>query len=97
MNAITMSASQAKLKFGAMILTVQSGTPIIVEKNDEPAIVCISIDDYEDYLELNDKEFQKSIGRSKREIERGEYYTMDDLYDIHKKTIRKEAKNSHAK
>lgn len=97
MNPVTMSASDAKLNFGAVLLKVGRGIPVIVEKNAEPAMVCISMDEYEDYLELNDKEFQKSIEKSHKEIESGNYLTLDDLYETHRKTIEKTAKKMQSK
>lgn len=92
-----MSASDAKLNFGAVLQKVGKGTPVIVKKNEEPAMVCISMDEYEDYLEINDKAFRKNLEKSKMEMEKGEYCTMDDLYKIHRETMRKEAKNSRSK
>jgi prevent-host-death family protein len=92
MVPLTVSATKAKLKFGALMVKVQKGQPVIIEKNDEPAMVWISLDDYEDFLEVNDKKFQKSIEKSAREIKAGKYSTLDDLYEIHKKAIAREAK-----
>ena len=92
MNPIKLSATQAKLQFGAVILKVRGGTPVIIEKNSEPEMVCISIDDYEDFLEIRDAKFQKSIEKGGKEISDGEHGTLDDLYDIHRQTISKEAR-----
>ncbi|MBU1019161.1 MAG: type II toxin-antitoxin system Phd/YefM family antitoxin [Patescibacteria group bacterium] len=88
MNPIKLSATQAKLQFGAVLTEVKGGTPIVVEKNGQPEMVCISIDDYEDFLEVRDKKFQEGIDKSKR----GKFSSLDSLYEIHKKTITKEAK-----
>lgn len=92
MNPIRLSATQAKLQFGALMVKVKEGTPIVIEKNNKPEVVCISMDDYEDFLELKDQDFQKDLEKGKREIEKGEFRSLDDLYDVHRKTIAKEAK-----
>lgn len=92
MNPIKLSATQAKLQFGKVITKVQEGTPIIVEKNSQPEMVCISIDDYEDFLEIKDEKFQKEMGSASKAMKKGEFGTLDDLYEIHRKTIAKEAK-----
>lgn len=92
MNPVIMSATDAKVKFGGVLNKVKAGTPVIVEKNKEPMIVCISIDDYEDFLEINDKTFQNSIKKGAEEIKNKEFGTLDDLYEIHRKTIAKEAR-----
>jgi PHD/YefM family antitoxin component YafN of YafNO toxin-antitoxin module len=90
MNPITMSATDAKVQFGKVIVKVKKGQTIIIEKNKKAEMVCISIDDYEDFLEIKDEKFQKNIKKSKIEIEKGGFGTMDDLYAIHRKTIAKE-------
>jgi prevent-host-death family protein len=94
MKTHKLSATQAKLQFGSLLLKVKNGTPVIIEKNNHPEIVCISVDDYEDFLEIKDEKLQKSIEKGKKEIEKGEFYTLDDLYEAHRKTIKKEAKNN---
>ena len=92
MAPLTVSATKAKLQFGSLMGKVQKGRPVIIKKNDEPAIVWISLDDYEDFLEVNDKKFQKSIEKGYREIKNGKFKTLDDLYKTHRKTIEREAK-----
>lgn len=92
MAPLTVSATKAKLQFGSLMNKVQKGRPVIIEKNDEPAMVWISLDDYEDFLEVNDKKFQKSIEKSYREIKKGKFKTLDDLYATHRKTLENEGK-----
>lgn len=87
-----MSATEAKVKFGKVLVNVKAGRPVVVEKNNEPEMVCISIDDYEDFLEINDDEFQKGIVKAAKEVREGNFGTLDDLYEIHKETIKKESK-----
>lgn len=87
----TVSATKAKHNFGAMMNKVKGGTPIIIEKNNSPEIVWISIDDYEDFLELKDKNFQKTVAVAKKEIKKGNFGTLDSLYKIHRKTIIRES------
>ena len=52
MDPLRLTATQAKLQFGAVITKVKNGTPIIVEKNNQPEMVCLSIDDYEDLIDV---------------------------------------------
>lgn len=43
----------------------------------------ISIDDYEDFLEIKNEKFQKTIEKSAKEIRAGKTGTLDNLYKIH--------------
>lgn len=49
----------------------------------DPKVIMISIDDYEDFLEVKDEQFQKTIEKSAKEIKTGKSGTLDDLYKIH--------------
>lgn len=92
MTPITLSASEAKLRFGETMKKVKEGHPVIIRKNSSPQMVWISMDDYEDFLEIKDAAFQKSLKKASTEIKKGNYGTLDDLYDLHRKTIVKESK-----
>ncbi len=92
MAPVTISATHAKHNFGAMLAKVKEGSPVIIEKNDTPQIVWISIDDYEDFLETKDKKFQKSLEKAKKEMTGGKFGTLNSLYKIHRTTIAREAK-----
>lgn len=87
-----ISATKAKLKFGSIMIKVKNGQPVIVEKNNDPQMVWISIDDYEDFLELKDVKFQKGIEKEYQAIKKGKFGTLEKLYTLHKKTIEREAK-----
>lgn len=91
MNPIKITATDAKVQFGATMEKAKSGRPVIIEKNNMPQVVMISIDDYEDFLEVKDEKFQKTIEKSFGEIKAGKSGTLNDLYKIHRKTIVKEA------
>lgn len=91
MNSIKMSSTQAKLQFGSLSNKLKAGKSIIVEINNNPQFVLISLDDYEDYLELEDRKFQQDIEKQKQEIPKGNFGNINDLYTIHQETIRKEA------
>ena len=73
------------------MMKVKEGKTVIIEKNEQPEIVWISIDDYEDFLELKDVKFQKEMEKSKKDMKKGKYGTIENLYELHKKTIIKEA------
>lgn len=91
MSPKSVSATAAKLQFGTFMAKVKNGAPLIIEKNNMPEIVWISVDDYEDFLELKDPSFQKSIKKSRQEMKRGKAKTISALYKIHRNTIIKEA------
>ena len=88
----TVSATEAKLHFGSIMDKVRGGNPVIIEKNSLPEMVWISIDDYEDFLEIKNDAFQKALKKDHADIKKGKFGTLDDLYDLHRKTIIKEAK-----
>lgn len=87
MTPLKISATEAKLHFGTFMMKVKEGQPIIVEKNDKPEMVWISIDDYEDFLELKDVNFQKGLEKNFKQMKKGKFGTLDRLYEIHRKTI----------
>lgn len=90
MNPIKITATDAKVQFGATMEKAKSGRPVIIEKNNTPQVVMISIDDYEDFLEVKNEKSQKNIEKSAKEIKTGKTGTLDNLYKIHRKTIAKE-------
>lgn len=92
MPATIISATLAKLQFGSVLSKVKEGNPFIIQKNNKPEVVLISIDDYEDFLELKDKKFQSKIEAGYQEIKKGKAGNMAKLYKIHQATIIKEAK-----
>jgi prevent-host-death family protein len=92
MTPKTISATEAKLRFGALMGEVKDGTPVIIERNATPEIVWISIDDFEDYLETKDDAFQKTIKQAHKQIKNKKGGNLDNLYKIHRQTIAKEAK-----
>ena len=97
MAPLTVSATQAKLQFGAMMRRVKRGRQVIIQNNktSDPydAVVMISLDDFEDFLEVNNPRIQKEIEKSYREMKKGKYGTLDDLYAIHRKTIERKARS----
>lgn len=92
MVPLRISATEAKVKFGTVLIKVKAGTPVIVQKNNQPEMVCISIEDYEDFLELKDQDFQKALEADKRAIDDGDFGTVEGLYALHRKTITREAR-----
>lgn len=91
MNPIKITATTAKVQFGATMEKAKNGRPVIIEKNNMPQVVMISIEDYEDFLEMKDEKFQQTIEKSSKEIKADKSGTLDGLYKIHRKTIVKEA------
>ena len=98
MVPLTVSATQAKLKFGALMEKVKKGRQVIIENNKttDPydAVVMISLDDFEDFLEVHNPRIQKEIAESCQEIRNGKFGTLDDLYALHRKKLEQEAKKN---
>lgn len=46
-----------------------------------------SIDEYEDFLEIQDQSFTELIEKSSQEVKNGKVSSLDDLYKIHQDTL----------
>lgn len=92
MAPLIISATKAKHSFGSMMEKVKNGNPLIIEKNSKPEIVWISLDDYEDFLELKDAKFQKAIEKDFEAMKKGKFGNLDNLHKIHRDTILSEAR-----
>ena len=65
----TISATEAKQTFGALIGKVQrEGDSIIIENRGEPAAVIISFDEFENLLELKEKHRREEAMAGLREL-----------------------------
>ncbi len=79
-----ISAFQARQNFGQLLDEARyKGLRFLVERAGKPMAVVIGIEEWENIIEtleeLNDPEYLESIKESRREIERGQTLTLDQL------------------
>jgi PHD/YefM family antitoxin component YafN of YafNO toxin-antitoxin module len=69
----------------ALITELQSGNyRFIIRQNGNPLGVLLSPDDFEDYLDLSQKdppELQKALAESEEDYAKGQVGTLEDLYN----------------
>jgi len=90
----SISALQFRRKIGEIMnRAVYGHEKFIVEKAHKPWVVVLSVEDYEDMqdmidtlMEQTEKDFQNSLVESMKEYDKGEAFTLDDLWkDLKKK------------
>ncbi len=83
----TINAFTARTHFGQVIKLVVQGGRFIVTKKGRPQMVLLSVDDFEDLLEIaaerQDKELQRALKESARQYKRGEVSSLDALRTIY--------------
>jgi len=87
----SVPAFEAKTHFGQLLDEVdRRGIRFLVQRRGKPVAVIMGIEEFEDLLEIaeeeTDKEFQKSLEKSRREYELGEIITLEGLRKIHRET-----------
>ena len=75
----TVSANEAKQRWGAMMTSVSEGTRVIVESHGKPRVAVISVDDLERLQALEERERREDAMRLLREIEANYDGRNDDL------------------
>jgi len=82
----TIDAFTTRTHLGQVIKRVTEGERFIVTKKGKPQMVLLSVDDFEDLLEIvaerQDKELQKALRESARQYKRGEVSSLDALQTI---------------
>jgi prevent-host-death family protein len=58
----------------------ESKKPLIIPERGVPTSVLVDIDEYEDYLESRNKESVASVRKSREQIKKGEFFTMDEVF-----------------
>lgn len=77
----SMPISKARVNLGSVVNSVRkNGDQIILEKNNIPVAVIINIDDWEDYMELNDPEIQKQIDESYADYKAGRLIPAEEVF-----------------
>jgi len=83
----TIDAFTTRTHLGQVMKLVVQGERFIVTKKGKPQMVLMSVDDFEDLLEVaaerQDKEFQKALKESARQYKRGEISSLDALRTIY--------------
>jgi len=86
----TIDAFTTRTHLGQVIKRVTEGERFIVTKKGKPQMVLLSVDDFEDLLEIvaerQDKELQKALRESARQYKRGEVSSLDALQTIYAST-----------
>jgi prevent-host-death family protein len=86
----TVNAKRARNNLGEILDTVSYGhQPYLITKLDRPAVIMLSVEDYEDLLDMVDTmseqlnpSFQKSLGEAREEYLAGQVGTTDDIKKI---------------
>ncbi len=83
----TIDAFTTRTHLGQVIKRVAEGERFIVTKKGKPQMVLMSIDDFEDLLEIaaerQDKELQRALKESARQYKRGEVSSLEALQTIY--------------
>jgi prevent-host-death family protein len=75
-----VSLTQARAGLGALIERVAAGSEcVIIEKEGLSVAALIAIDEFEDYLELNDPEVSAVIAESRKEYLAGKSRPAEEL------------------
>jgi hypothetical protein len=70
---------------------------VILEKDGTPVVGLMDIDEFEDYLELQDEATKKIISECKREYIEGKSFPAEDLTDELRKEAQKSKRGAKAK
>ena len=77
-----IALTKARANLGALIRRVHVGKEyFVLEKDGLPVAALMDIDEFEDYLELQNHEVQKIIAESRKEYLEGKGFPAEDLVD----------------
>ena len=89
-NVIRASIEEARANPTALIEHVRGGDRyVVLESDGEPAAVLMDVDEFEDYLELQDPEVIRAIAEGRKEYLEGKSFPAEDLIDELKAEARK--------
>lgn len=85
----TINAFTARTHLGRLIRQIsEKGETYILTKKGRPKVVLVSVEEYEDLLEIlaeeRDREFQKALRESAAQIKRGEVSSLAALRAIYR-------------
>lgn len=76
----SISAMQARKEFGTYLNRVSFGKErFIIKRQGTPMAALISLDELEDFLEINNPRISSEISNTEKEVSRGEFITLKDL------------------
>lgn len=86
----TRSLADVKAHFSEVVdLVERSSERVVVTKNGKPAVIIMSVEDYEGWEDtvdiLTTPGALEEIRQAHADIEAGRYYTADDLKELHSK------------
>ena len=92
-----IKAAEARIKFGELIDTTRyAHTHYLVTKAGKPMAIILGVEDYEDIIDMVDTmaeqldpKFQKGLKESRKEYEKGEVGTIEDI----RKVLRRKEKS----
>ena len=92
-----IKAAEARIKFGELIDTARyAHTHYLVTKAGKPMAIILGVEDYEDIIDMVDTmaeqldpKFQKELKESRKEYEKGEVGTIEDI----RKVLRRKEKS----
>ena len=80
----SISAVEARSRFGKLLNEVQEGEHyLIIERKGRPIVAILSIEEFEDYLDLRYDDhpaIKETLIESQKEYEMGQVGSLDDLY-----------------
>ncbi len=86
----TVNAFTARTHLGRIIKLVSEGQRFLLTKKGRPKAVILSVEDFEDLLEIAseqaDKELQAALRESARQYKRGEVSTLQALRAIYSRS-----------
>ena len=76
----TIQATKLRSNFkDALDHVKDSKQPLIITERGKPTTVLVDIDEFEDYLMMQDKDFMNELHESIKQMERGEVRSLEEV------------------
>lgn len=77
----TIQATKLRTNFkDALSHVKETKKPLIITERGKPTSVLVDIDEYEDYLMSIDPEFMRGLAVSRKQQQKGEAHSFDDVF-----------------
>lgn len=77
----TIQATKLRANFkDALGHVKETKQPLIITERGVPTSALIDIDEFEDYLMMQDKEFMKGMAESIKQKKKGEVYSLEEVF-----------------
>lgn len=77
----TIQATKLRSHFkDALAHVKESKQPLIITERGKPTSVLVDIDEFEDYLMMQDEEFVSNLRQSEKEYKEGKVHTLEDVF-----------------